>query len=258
MSSNRAARALASAERAITQPAPEDEDAASENNEPPQPIVGMTNTDKYKDPLQFSSMLKRIGLSRACRNQLEADDFDTMETVVNQYKDSIKSFETYLKSVNKSINNVANPVQFSPIITDRLLSVIHHFIQAVSCFHTMANIELITRDVLMELIEPYRFYKRNKTEEADNEVLISLPDLKGHKNWISYWDKFLSNLDNLPGSNGTPLAYVVDATPRTVTRRNQQFIETQTINQDTLDTYTKRMIHFDLILKRTMPKFGKS
>ena len=152
------------------------------------------------------------------------------------------------------MNNVANPVQFSPIITDRLLSVIHHFIQAVSCFHTMANIELITRDVLMELIEPYRFYKRNKTEEADNEVLISLPDLKGHENWISYRDKFLSNLDNLPGSNGTPLAYVVDATPRTVTRRNQQFIETQTINQETLEMYTKRMIHFDPHYKKDNAK----
>ena len=58
MSSNRATRTLARAERAIAQPAPEDEDAASENNEPPQAIVGMTNTDKYKDPVQFSSMLE--------------------------------------------------------------------------------------------------------------------------------------------------------------------------------------------------------
>ena len=49
MSSNRAARALARAERAVTQPTSEDKDAASENNEPPQPIVGMTNTDKYID-----------------------------------------------------------------------------------------------------------------------------------------------------------------------------------------------------------------
>ena len=47
-------------------------------------------------------MLQQIGLSRACINQLAANDFDTMETVVQQYKDDIASFESYLKSINKA------------------------------------------------------------------------------------------------------------------------------------------------------------
>ena len=131
------------------------------------------------------------------------------------------------------MNNAANPIRFSLIIMDRLLSVIHHCIQAVSCFHIMPNIELINREIAFKLIEPYYLYKKYKTDEIDDRVLITLPDLKGHENWISYRDKFLSNLDNILRSNGTPLAYVVDDTPRTASCRNQQFTETQTINMDT-------------------------
>ena len=82
----------------------------------------------------------------------------------------------------------------------------------------------------MEMIEPYRSYKQFSTEEIDEEILITLPDLKGHENWISYRDKFLSNLQNMPGSNGTPLSYFVNRTQRTAERMNQEYVEVSTID----------------------------
>ena len=78
----------------------------------------------------------------------------------------------------------------------------------------MPDIDLINREISLALIEPYCVYKRFKTTKVDEEVLITLPELKGHDNWITYRDTFLSNLDNITGSNGSPLSYVIDKTPR--------------------------------------------
>ena len=48
--------------------------------------------------VQFTGIL-RISVTRVSFNQLMADDI--MEVLVNQYKDDIKEFHTYLKTVNK-------------------------------------------------------------------------------------------------------------------------------------------------------------
>ena len=104
------------------------------------------------------------------------------------------------------------------------------------------------------LIEPYRTYKQFSSDEVDEEILISLPELKGHENWISYPDKFLSNLNNTPGSNGTPLSYVVDETPRAVTYGNQAYLEVATINLNSLEVYSSNMTHFGTHFKKDSSK----
>ena len=248
MSSTRAARAQARAGR-MTQPSPTitqpgDSDAGSVDEERSQLMEQPNNLQKYNDNTYFTDMLMRIGVTRACINQLSTDDFDTMGTIVQQYKGNISTFESYLKTINKSMNNISNPVRFSPVIMDRLLATIHHFIQSVTCFHTLPDIEIIYREAAIQLIEPYREYKLFSASDPDDEVLIELPDLKGHENWISYRDKFLSNLAITPGSNGTPLSYIVDETPRPATRSNQGFISVTSISLDSWEVYTQSMIHF--------------
>ena len=118
------------------------------------------------------AMLQRIGVLRQCMDQLLADDFDSMEVVLNQYKDNIKEFNTYLKNINKGALNANNPVQFSPVVMDRLLSVTYYFIQAAVCFHMLPDMELIDRDRAITLIEPYRIYMKSKEVEIDDEVII--------------------------------------------------------------------------------------
>ena len=105
-------------------------------------------------------MLGRIGLSRAFIRQLSTDDFDSMKTMMQQYKGSISAFETYLKSINKSTNNQENPARFSPIMMDRLLAVVHYFTQSVTCFHILPDIEIVDREMAIELIQQYREYKQ--------------------------------------------------------------------------------------------------
>ena len=143
--SSRAARAQArsqGAQRTPTINPPAQPGAGCAGNNPPQVQLNedMTNKEKYRDPAHFDSMLRRIGVTRACINQLMNNDFDTMETIVLQYKGYISTFETYLKTINKTMNAAANPVRFSPVVMDRLLAVIHYFIQAITCFHTLPDI----------------------------------------------------------------------------------------------------------------------
>ena len=78
--------------------------------------------------------------------------------------------------------------------------------------------------------------------------------MKGHDNWISYRDKFLSNLQNTPGSNGTPLSYIINNTTRTVERATQAYIDAPTIRIDTWDTYDNNMVHFGAHLKKDNAK----
>ena len=162
----------------------------AENNLP-QPNVGMTSNQKYTDSTHFISMLRQIGVTRSCIDQFIVDDFDTMGAIVLQYKGDITAFETYLKTINITMNTAENPVRFSPIVMDRLLAVTHYFIQAVTCFHTLPDIELINKEMAVNLIDSYRSYKQFSNDDMNEEILITLPELKGHDNWISYRDKFL-------------------------------------------------------------------
>ena len=225
-------------------------------NPPPQRIVrrvinpNLTNYEKYRSNRKFADMLQQIGLNRAGIDQLLSDNFDTMEVLVGQYKDYVKEFTSYLKTINKS----NSPVRFSPVVSNRIVAVLHLFIQSVSCFHTIPDNSMIDRDEATGLLEAYYAYCKFREADVDEEIIIDLPDLKGHDNWIQYRDKFLSNLGNMVGSNGTPLSYVVDDTERIVSNRNQQFIEALTISLDSWDTYKEGMVHFGAHFKRDNAK----
>ena len=165
---------------------------------------------------------------------------------MSQYKGDINEFVIYIKTVNKGNNNV----RFSPVVTNRLVAVVHYFIQATTCFHVVPNISAIDRAFASNLMESYSMCRQLKEEDAEDEIIIDLPDLKGHENSVQYRDKFLINLDNTAGSNGTRLAYVVDGEAHNVKSRNQLYIEEPTIEIDTWDIYRNRMMHFGQHFKR--------
>ena len=61
MSTNRAARALARAERVANQPPRENQPPIEDEIDiPAQPIVGITNTDKYPSDVHFNNMLQML------------------------------------------------------------------------------------------------------------------------------------------------------------------------------------------------------
>ena len=139
--SSRASRAQARAQRAPTNPPIK---APDEPNPFPADQEDLGNYAKYQDTDSFVNMSSRIGVSQAGSNHLVSDDLDTMEVLVTQYKDNIKDFHTYLKTINKGARNAENPVRFSPVIMDCILAVMHHYIQNVTCFHMIPDMIKLT------------------------------------------------------------------------------------------------------------------
>ena len=196
--------------------------------------ANMTNLEKYRDNEQFNAMLQRIGVNRAGVNHIAADDFLSMDVLVNQYKSDIDEFSSYIKSVNKTNNNV----RFSPVVTNRLIAVLHYFIQAVTCFHIIPDIELITRDSTPDLMDSYSMFKQFKDEDADDEVIIDLPTLKGHENWVHFRDKFLSNLSNIALEVTEPHSCMSSIARRGKLRRGTRDYLSNPRYSSTLGTYT--------------------
>ena len=244
---NMSARARRAQQRAANAPPiPETPPRQVQRNNDPM----LSNLDKYNDEEEFISMLQRIGVNQAGIGQLNSDDFDTMKVLVEQYKDDISEFVSYLKTINKS----SSPVRYSPVVSNRIIAVLHYFIQSVTCFHKIPDISIINREEAMMLVEPYNAYLNFKEIDADEDVIIDLPELKGHDNWIQYRDKFMSNLSNMVGSNGTPLSYVIDSTERPTKYRNQPYVEVPTIEIESWDTYKEQMVHFGAHFKRDNTK----
>ena len=165
---------------------------------------------------------------------------------VRQFKANIEEIVSYIKIINKRDNNI----QFSPVVSKRILSVLRHFIQLIICFHTVPDISLINRDPTTDLIESYGMCRQFKDDDTDKEIIIDLPTLKSHKIWIQYRDKFISNLSNSSGSNGIPLLYVVDGTPRRALSRNNTLLEEPTLVLNLWNVHRGAMVHFGSHFKR--------
>ena len=107
-----------------------------------------------------------------------------------------------------------NAIRFSPIIIKRLLAILFYFTQSVGCMHTVPNMNNIDILVCFHLIQVYKTHNKQMENEGEDKGIIELPELKGHSNWTTYRDKFLSNILNITGARNIPLTYVVDESDR--------------------------------------------
>jgi hypothetical protein len=61
-----------------------------------------------------------------------------------------------------------------------------------------------------------------------------VPELEGHKNWITFRGKFLNKLGNTSSSKYLPLSYVVDDNDRGATSQDSPWILTPTLDLNDL------------------------
>ena len=202
-------------------------------------------TEKYRGQGSFTAMLSRIGVAANARRKLLDDDFTNMELLVTNYSSNIDSFLTYLKGINKTFGGTgrATAIRFSPIVMKRLVSILFHYIQAVGCIHCIPNLDNMDINACPDLIIAYEAYEKRKELDGNDEAIIQLPDLKGHSNWTTYRDKFLSNLSHIVGSRGIPLSYVVDETDRPRVTRATPLFEVELINLANDDFFVTNTTH---------------
>ncbi len=111
----------------------------------------------------------------------------------------------------------------------------------------MDNIDV---DVCPELIQAFEAHQKRKNQDGDEELLIELPELKGHSNWTAYRDKFVANLAVINGSRNIPLLYVVDETDWTRITGTTPLFKVELIDLNDLDFYASSTTH-------TGPKFSE-
>ena len=205
----------------------------------------LTISQRYRDQGAFTNMLTRVGVTANARRKLVDDDFTNMEVLVINYASDIDSFESYLKGINKTFGSATanRAIRFSPIIMRRLIAILFHFIQAVGCIHSVPNIDNIDINSCSDFIQAYDTFQKRKQADGDEEALIELPELKGHANWTTYRDKFLSNLANINGARNVALSYVVNEADRPRITRATPLFEVELINLQDEDFFVTNTTH---------------
>ena len=215
-----------------------------QNGEQPQ-AAELTITQKYRDQEALVELLTRIGVAGSARRKLVSDDFTNMEQLVLNYSTDIDSFSSYMRSVNKTFGGARgnSAIRFSPIVMKRLVAVLFHFIQAVGCMHCVPDLDNINVDSCPQLILAFEAHQKRKEADGDDDSIIELPELKGHSNWTTYRDKFVSNLSNMNGARNIPLAYVIDETERPRITRNTPLREVDFIDLHDQTNYASTTTH---------------
>ena len=220
--------------------------------------MAQTITQKYSANLSFNDLLQEIGLDGTQRAKLINDGFSNMKTLVSHYRTSgPKEFEKYIKDLNKTFATASTQalrVYYNPGIINRLVGCLNYFRHAVLSLHTIPDMDLVTMDFATELGQLYTDQQVTADEDED-EMEPNLLTLKGGSNWIEYRDAFVLKLKAIVSNRGFSLVYLIDETPRQVTRANAAFIEADTLDLSNDEIFTTGAVHFGSAFKADNKKF---
>ena len=209
----------------------------------------LTVTERYSDQQVFVTVLRNIGVSDPLTQVLTNDGIDTISTLVDLYKEDVDSFETYLKSINKTYNNANPPVRVSPLVMGRLIGLLFVYVVSTEILHSIPDPINVTQRMAQDYGNHYRRYKAYKSNSNDEDE-VKLPKLDGHKNWITFRDQMENKLSQLDGSKYLNLSYVIDMTPRPVTSPRSPFTEVPSVDISDLSVFKTVAVHFGPSYKR--------
>ena len=215
-----------------------------------QAVTNITHEARYSSPATFTAMLTMIGVSEEARNVITADDITTLQTLVSVYRDDTDAFQSYLKNINKVYANRNPPIRLSPLVISRLMGVLYYYTVSTSLLHYLPDPLQVSVDITEAAGGWYRRHKYSKSvsEEIDDDN--DVPKLDGHKNWITFRDKFLNKLMNTQADRYLPLAYVLDESVRVPTRLTSPWILVPTVDLSDLTVFKSYAVHFGPQYKR--------
>ena len=192
------------------------------------------NRQLYESEMALRITMDTIGIGQRERNRVISDGFNSMSDIITLHADDVKGFTNYLQTLNKtfaSSSTAALRVYFSPVTIVRFAGVVHYFNQAVNSFHKIPDLLAIDVAHASTLSRDYHDFVKDKNED---ETTVEIPKLTGSTNWVDFRDKFIMKCSQTTGCRGITLDYVVDSTPRAVTRANQQleYVDTIDISDD--------------------------
>ena len=213
----------------------------------PDPLVAdqLNITERYISPMCMLCILDTLGCGPKERFRLLHDGFDTLESLVNHYGENVDDFRKHLITSNKNwVSHTQTMMRafFNPVVTNKLVGMLHYLHTTVQLFHCIPDVMQITA----ERASTYgNLFNTSKATDADDETdNVDIPDFHDAKGWMSFKENFILLLGLTKGIRGIPLDYVVDNTPRMATRANSLRTEIDLIDMTRDNTLKSRTVHF--------------
>ena len=220
-------------------------------------IIIPTILSKYTSEPDFTQFLTNVGVGAPESAHLITDGFTNMSMLVKHFSYDIGAFKSHLQALNKTFVNAGNArrIYYNPIIINRLVGILYYFSQAVNTFHTIPNMDEVDQDMADNLGTHYMASLR-KADDTDDSSNVKLPSLLGSSNWRAFKDKLLLKLGTMKSTRGITMEYVVDDTPRTVTRANTNKILVETLDVHDDDFIRMNATHFGTYYKEDNAKLA--
>lgn len=209
-------------------------------------IIALSITDAFTDHEAFKWLLNNIGINPPERIHLYQDGFNTMADLVNHFNYDIKGFKSYLENLNKTFAAARAQIRlyYTPRMIRRLCGIQYYFNHAFNTFHTILDVAFVNGDSADVMADEYEAHSKPSDDDDDKDVDLVIPKLEGHNNWINYRDAMITKISYITGRRGISLQYVIDPTPRTLTRLNQNRVEIDDLSLEDPSKFTIEATHF--------------
>ena len=149
--------------------------------------------EEFSEGTTFEQLLElEFGIIESQLSKLQDDGFVSMDIICKEFKDDVESFKEYLKSLNKTFGSAGEGlrVDYSPVVINRLVSLLYYFNIAVQHMHVIPKLSTIQA---IQATAWGRLYqdsiKKKKTDMSQDDVKI--PQIKGYHNWIEFKQKLI-------------------------------------------------------------------
>ena len=208
-------------------------------------LAGLSITNLYSSDIALQVMLQTIGVQGRERTRLFRDGFATIQDVVNHFSDDMKSLKRHLETTNKAFATApVDPVYFTPPVINNVLGAFHYFNIGVNGMHTIPDPLGIDRTLASDYGKHFKLTYATAEDDDENAEDLTIPSFTGATDWVAFRDAFVSKLSSTRGARGFPLSYVINTTPRNITRRNAALLETDSIDLEDDTLIDSSITHF--------------
>ena len=148
----------------------------------------------------FQVALSRVGFTLNQLVELQVQGIRDIDDIAMLTEENIRD-------IGKRIYDEGN-VPFPILLTQKLV-VIRHWRRTKVNSGQVADLNLINNQFMMQQSEEYQLYNENKKNKRDGDTVVKPDKFTNPNKWRTFHDSLRAYLQNVNGTSGIPLAYVI-------------------------------------------------